>query len=53
MKFLLMMQNLNLIMKKQQRTKLEDIPEHNWPVLFKNVKVKKDKDWGAVSEKKD
>lgn len=41
--FLPRMQNLNLIIKKY-KIKLRDILQSEWPVLFKSVKVRKDKE---------
>lgn len=43
------MQNLNLIIKKY-KIKLRDILQSEWPVLFKSVKVRKDKDWEQTEE---
>lgn len=29
--------NLNLIMRKEDKPRLKDIQQNNWPILFKNV----------------
>lgn len=54
--FLPRMQNLNLIIKKY-KIKLRDILQSEWPVLFKSVKVRKDKrrlrtDWRRPKSQK-
>ena len=43
--------NHDLVMRNHDKPKLRDILQNNWPVVFKDPKVMKDKDWGRRQDK--